>query len=100
MVGRIGQRSPQDEQHIREIMSSSGICMNRANNTLSFSAAQYVITDASLLLNSMMNRATGKGSETEEHYENTMVQYLGIHNIHGIRTSLELLNGACVDEAS
>lgn len=39
----------------------------------------------------MANRAAGKGYENEAFYENTKFQFLGIENIHVMRTSLHKL---------
>jgi myotubularin-related protein 6/7/8 len=36
----------------------------------------------------MANRATGKGYENENFYENIKFQFLGIENIHVMRNSL------------
>lgn len=37
----------------------------------------------------MANRAAGKGYENEANYENIKFQFLGIENIHTMRTSLQ-----------
>lgn len=37
----------------------------------------------------MANRAAGKGYENEANYENIKFQFLGIENIHIMRTSLQ-----------
>lgn len=39
----------------------------------------------------MANRAAGKGYENEAFYENIKFQFLGIENIHVMRTSLQKL---------
>lgn len=39
----------------------------------------------------MANRAAGKGYENELFYENTKFHFLGIENIHTMRTSLQKL---------
>lgn len=44
-----------------------------------------------LKINAMANRAAGKGYENEAFYENTKFQFLGIENIHVMRTSLHKL---------
>lgn len=40
-------------------------------------------------INAMANRAAGKGYENEANYENIKFQFLGIENIHTMRTSLQ-----------
>lgn len=42
----------------------------------------------SFKINAMANRATGKGYENENFYENIKFQFLGIENIHVMRSSL------------
>ena len=39
-------------------------------------------------INAMANRAQGKGYENMENYENIKYHFLGIDNIHVMRTSL------------
>uniref|UniRef100_A0AAQ4PT56 Myotubularin phosphatase domain-containing protein n=1 Tax=Gasterosteus aculeatus aculeatus TaxID=481459 RepID=A0AAQ4PT56_GASAC len=39
------------------------------------------------LLNAMANRAAGKGYENEDHYTNIKLQFIGIENIHVMRSS-------------
>lgn len=39
----------------------------------------------------MCNKATGKGYENENHYENIKFQFMGIENIHEMRKSLTKL---------
>lgn len=54
----------------------------------------------------MANRAAGKGYENEAFYENTKFHFLGIENIHVMRTSLQKLVeskcdfGKCVSHSS
>lgn len=43
----------------------------------------------------MANRAAGKGYENELFYENTKFHFLGIENIHTMRTSLQKLIETC-----
>lgn len=38
-------------------------------------------------LNAMANRAAGKGYENEDHYTNIKLQFIGIENIHVMRSS-------------
>lgn len=40
-------------------------------------------------INAMANRAAGKGYENENFYENIKFQFLGIENIHTMRSSLQ-----------
>lgn len=42
-------------------------------------------------INAIANRAAGKGYENEAFYENIKFQFLGIENIHTMRTSLQKL---------
>ena len=42
-------------------------------------------------INAMANRATGKGYENENFYSNIKFQFLGIENIHVMRSSLQKL---------
>ncbi|KAM9313819.1 myotubularin-related protein 7b isoform 2-T2 [Pholidichthys leucotaenia] len=39
------------------------------------------------MLNAMANRAAGKGYENEDHYTNIKLQFIGIENIHVMRSS-------------
>ena len=50
----------------------------------------YVV-DTRPRINAMANRAAGKGYENEANYENIKFQFLGIENIHIMRTSLQKL---------
>lgn len=44
----------------------------------------------------MANRAAGKGYENEDNYDNIRFKFIGIENIHVMRSSLQkLLEGAC-----
>lgn len=44
----------------------------------------------------MANRAAGKGYENEDNYENIRFKFIGIENIHVMRSSLQkLLEGGC-----
>lgn len=42
-------------------------------------------------LNALANRAAGKGYENEDNYSNIRFQFVGIENIHVMRTSLQKL---------
>lgn len=45
----------------------------------------------------MANRAAGKGYENEDNYSNIRFQFVGIENIHVMRSSLQkLLEGMCM----
>ncbi|KAM3865052.1 myotubularin-related protein 7b [Diretmus argenteus] len=46
----------------------------------------YVV-DTRPKLNAMANRAAGKGYESEDHYTNIKLQFIGIENIHVMRSS-------------
>ena len=45
----------------------------------------------SFQINAMANRAAGKGYENENFYANIKFQFLGIENIHVMRSSLQKL---------
>lgn len=48
----------------------------------------------------MANRAAGKGYENEDNYSNIRFQFVGIENIHVMRSSLQkLLEGMCAPNA-
>ncbi|KAM5288202.1 phosphatidylinositol-3,5-bisphosphate 3-phosphatase MTMR6 isoform 6-T6 [Ctenodactylus gundi] len=55
-------------------------------------------------LNAMANRAAGKGYENEDNYSNIRFQFVGIENIHVMRSSLQKLlevngtKGLCVSD--
>lgn len=59
-------------------------------NTNQNSKFMYVV-DTRPRINAMANRAAGKGYENEAFYENIKFQFLGIENIHVMRTSLQKL---------
>ncbi|XP_073651071.1 phosphatidylinositol-3,5-bisphosphate 3-phosphatase MTMR6 isoform X3 [Tursiops truncatus] len=44
-----------------------------------------------IILNAMANRAAGKGYENEDNYSNIRFQFVGIENIHVMRSSLQKL---------
>jgi len=47
-------------------------------------------------LNAMANRAAGKGYENEDHYTNIKLQFIGIENIHVMRSSQQkVIDGVC-----
>ncbi|MCJ8749304.1 hypothetical protein PDJAM_G00174750 [Pangasius djambal] len=72
-------RSPEDEQMLQAIMKS--------NPTSEY---MYVV-DTRPKLNAMANRAAGKGYENEDHYTNIRLQFIGIENIHVMRSSQQKL---------
>ncbi|XP_034156914.2 myotubularin-related protein 7b isoform X2 [Pangasianodon hypophthalmus] len=72
-------RSPEDEQMLQAIMKS--------NPTSEY---MYVV-DTRPKLNAMANRAAGKGYENEDHYMNIRLQFIGIENIHVMRSSQQKL---------
>lgn len=59
-------------------------------NTNPNSKFMYVV-DTRPRINAMANRAAGKGYENEAFYENIKFQFLGIENIHVMRSSLQKL---------
>ncbi|XP_057242623.1 myotubularin-related protein 8 [Malurus melanocephalus] len=54
----------------------------------------YVV-DTRPKLNAMANRAAGKGYENEDNYENIRFKFIGIENIHVMRSSLQKLLEVC-----
>ncbi|XP_053336333.1 myotubularin-related protein 7b [Clarias gariepinus] len=72
-------RSPEDEQMLQAIMKSNP-------------ASEYMyVVDTRPKLNAMANRAAGKGYENEDHYTNIRLQFIGIENIHVMRSSQQKL---------
>ncbi|XP_071425507.1 phosphatidylinositol-3,5-bisphosphate 3-phosphatase MTMR8 isoform X2 [Pithys albifrons albifrons] len=57
----------------------------------------WEITDINMdyELNAMANRAAGKGYENEDNYENIRFKFIGIENIHVMRSSLQKLLEVC-----
>ncbi|XP_037620770.1 myotubularin-related protein 7-like isoform X1 [Sebastes umbrosus] len=50
--------------------------------------SEYIyVVDTRPKLNAMANRAAGKGYENEDHYTNIKLQFIGIENIHVMRSS-------------
>ncbi|XP_030432221.1 myotubularin-related protein 8 isoform X5 [Gopherus evgoodei] len=54
----------------------------------------YVV-DTRPKLNAMANRAAGKGYENEDNYDNIHFKFIGIENIHVMRSSLQKLLEVC-----
>ncbi|XP_028932179.1 myotubularin-related protein 7 isoform X2 [Ornithorhynchus anatinus] len=54
----------------------------------------YVV-DTRPKLNAMANRAAGKGYENEDNYSNIKFQFIGIENIHVMRSSLQRVLEVC-----
>ncbi|XP_053474853.1 myotubularin-related protein 7b isoform X1 [Ictalurus furcatus] len=72
-------RSPEDEQMLQAIMKSNP-------------TSEYMyVADTRPKLNAMANRAAGKGYENEDHYTNIRLQFIGIENIHVMRSSQQKL---------
>ncbi|KAL1780554.1 myotubularin-related protein 6 [Sigmodon hispidus] len=56
------------------------------------SGSHYMyVVDTRPKLNAMANRAAGKGYENEDNYSNIRFQFVGIENIHVMRSSLQKL---------
>ncbi|KAK7874473.1 hypothetical protein R5R35_001561 [Gryllus longicercus] len=66
-------------------------CILRTNPNSSY---MYVV-DTRPRINAMANRAAGKGYENENFYENIKFHFLGIDNIHVMRSSLSKLIETC-----
>ncbi|KAH0625101.1 hypothetical protein JD844_033213 [Phrynosoma platyrhinos] len=65
--------------------------ISKANPTNHY---MYVV-DTRPKLNAMANRAAGKGYENEDNYSNIRFQFVGIENIHVMRSSLQKLLEVC-----
>uniref|UniRef100_A0A6I8N4K7 Myotubularin phosphatase domain-containing protein n=1 Tax=Ornithorhynchus anatinus TaxID=9258 RepID=A0A6I8N4K7_ORNAN len=76
-------RCPEDEQMLQAI--------SQANPGSPF---MYVV-DTRPKLNAMANRAAGKGYENEDNYANIRFKFIGIENIHVMRSSLQKLLEVC-----
>ncbi|XP_036107646.1 myotubularin-related protein 6 isoform X2 [Molossus molossus] len=69
-----------EDEHLLQAISKA----NPANHYM------YVV-DTRPKLNAMANRAAGKGYENEDNYSNIRFQFVGIENIHVMRSSLQKL---------
>lgn len=76
-------RCLEDEQMLEAIRKTNPNC-----------GYMYVV-DTRPRINAMANRAAGKGYENEANYENIKFQFLGIENIHTMRTSLQKVIECC-----
>ncbi|KAM5288200.1 phosphatidylinositol-3,5-bisphosphate 3-phosphatase MTMR6 isoform 4-T4 [Ctenodactylus gundi] len=82
-----------EDEHLLQAISKA----NPANRYM------YVV-DTRPKLNAMANRAAGKGYENEDNYSNIRFQFVGIENIHVMRSSLQKLlevngtKGLCVSD--
>ncbi|XP_041817144.1 myotubularin-related protein 6 [Chelmon rostratus] len=61
--------------------------ISKANHNSRF----VYVMDTRPKLNALANRAAGKGYENEDNYSNIRFQFVGIENIHVMRTSLQKL---------
>uniref|UniRef100_T1IU07 Myotubularin phosphatase domain-containing protein n=1 Tax=Strigamia maritima TaxID=126957 RepID=T1IU07_STRMM len=68
--------------------------LNCILGTNSSSEFMYIV-DTRPRINAMANRAAGKGYENKNFYENIKFHFLGIENIHTMRSSLNKLIEAC-----
>ncbi|XP_072849819.2 phosphatidylinositol-3,5-bisphosphate 3-phosphatase MTMR6 isoform X1 [Pogona vitticeps] len=73
-----------EDEHMLQAISKA----NPTNNYM------YVV-DTRPKLNAMANRAAGKGYENEDNYSNIRFQFVGIENIHVMRSSLQKLLEVC-----
>ncbi|XP_065077217.1 myotubularin-related protein 8 isoform X2 [Ochlerotatus camptorhynchus] len=80
-------RCLEDEQMLEAIRKTNPNC-----------GFMYVV-DTRPRINAMANRAAGKGYENEANYENIKFQFLGIENIHTMRTSLQKVIECCEQKA-
>ncbi|XP_035027081.2 LOW QUALITY PROTEIN: myotubularin-related protein 7-like [Hippoglossus stenolepis] len=68
-------RCQEDEMMLQAVMKSNP-------------GSDYIyVVDTRPKLNAMANRAAGKGYENEDHYTNIKLQFVGIENIHVMRSS-------------
>ncbi|KAM9313822.1 myotubularin-related protein 7b isoform 5-T5 [Pholidichthys leucotaenia] len=68
-------RCQEDEMMLQAVMKSNP-------------GSDYIyVVDTRPKLNAMANRAAGKGYENEDHYTNIKLQFIGIENIHVMRSS-------------
>lgn len=68
-------RCQEDEMMLQAIMKSNP-------------GSEYIyVVDTRPKLNAMANKAAGKGYENEDHYTNIKLQFIGIENIHVMRSS-------------
>nr|XP_018898437.1 PREDICTED: myotubularin-related protein 6 isoform X1 [Bemisia tabaci] len=71
-------------------------CILKTNPNFS---SMYV-ADTRPMINAMANRATGKGYENENFYENIKFQFFGVENIHIMRSSLGKLIETCEQQTT
>ncbi|XP_058834497.1 myotubularin-related protein 8 isoform X2 [Topomyia yanbarensis] len=76
-------RCLEDEQMLEAVRKTNPNC-----------GFMYVV-DTRPRINAIANRAAGKGYENEANYENIKFQFLGIENIHTMRTSLQKVIECC-----
>uniref|UniRef100_A0A672FMH5 Myotubularin related protein 7b n=1 Tax=Salarias fasciatus TaxID=181472 RepID=A0A672FMH5_SALFA len=68
-------RCQEDEMMLQAVMKSNP-------------GSEYIyVVDTRPKLNAMANKAAGKGYENEDHYTNIKLQFIGIENIHVMRSS-------------
>ncbi|MEQ2188665.1 hypothetical protein GOODEAATRI_017321, partial [Goodea atripinnis] len=64
-----------------------------------FPALSYFHQDTLVGLNAMANKAAGKGYENEDHYNNIKLHFIGIENIHVMRSSQQkIIDGPWMGE--
>ena len=81
-VGPLKKRCEEDEKMLGLIIKS---------NPRTF----LYVMDARPLTNAVANQAKKGGSENIDNYQNGVLEYLGIENIHVMRDSLKKLKGIC-----
>jgi hypothetical protein len=62
--------------------------------------AQLLIVDARPIANAMANMALGGGYESTQQYVHCSLTFLGIANIHAVKTNLGRVTAACGDDGS
>lgn len=93
MVGIKQARSLQDEKLVLSAFESS----KQADTVRGSSSTGHLIVDARATANAMANVALGAGSENMDNYPTARKIYLGIENIHSMRSSLSQVVDALKD---
>ncbi|XP_065322687.1 myotubularin-related protein 2-like isoform X2 [Gordionus sp. m RMFG-2023] len=91
LSGLLGGSSPKiDASYLRHVIEANA-----------HFSRYLTVYDARPRINAVANKAKGGGYESEEHYKDTELIFLDIHNIHVVRESLKKLTQECfpyVDE--
>ncbi|GAM20304.1 hypothetical protein SAMD00019534_034790 [Acytostelium subglobosum LB1] len=85
-VGVSKNNCPEDEKLISLIVSASG-------------DSWVTVVDARPMVNALANRAKGAGYENVDRYENTVLEFAGIGNIHAMRDSFKKLRDSILGDS-